>query len=216
MSENNPILNNLKKSVETGNSKLMAKSIGEALSAGLPTEVIVSDGLGKGMESIGDMFDKAEIFLPQVVAAAKVMEAALDMLHADDEVMNNLYRGTVVMGSVLGDIHEIGKDVCIAMLRGAGYKVVDLGPDVSPERFAEAARIHSADIVGGSALMTTTLPMQKRIVKEFGDEGVSSYVVFGGAPCSDKWVREIGGDGYSANASEMVLLVNGLLNSQSL
>lgn len=215
MSENNPILDNLKRSVETWNSRLMMQSVNEALSSDLSIEVIVSEGLGKGMESIGEMFDNAEIFLPQVVAAAKVMEAALEILHADDNIADHLYRGVVVMGSVLGDIHEIGKDVCIAMLRCAGYKVIDLGPDVSPERFAEAARMYSADIVGGSALMTTTLSMQRKMVKEFGEEGVDAYLVFGGAPCSDRWVREIGGDGYSANASEMVSLVNELLSSRS-
>lgn len=190
----------------------MVKSVNEAMDAKIPLERVVTEGLGKGMEKVGDMFDKAEIFLPQVVAAAKVMESALNILRIGESVPDELYRGIVIMGSVQGDIHEIGKDVCVAMLRGAGYKVIDLGPDVSPERFVDAARVYKADILGGSALMTTTLAMQQRTVKEINEEGVEIYKVFGGAPCTREWVEKIGGDGYSQNASEMIDLVNSLLN----
>ena len=212
MASEKQILDNLSTSISTWNNRLMMRSVGEAVEANIPLERIVTEGLGKGMEKIGQMFDDAKIYLSQVVAAAKIMEAALNILNVGDNIPDEMYRGVVVMGSVQGDIHEIGKDVCVAMLRGAGYKVIDLGPDVSPERFVEAARRYNADILGGSALMTTTLAMQQRIVKEVHENGVNVYMLFGGAPCTREWVDEIGGDGYSRNAPEMTELVNRLLD----
>ncbi len=205
------ILRNLRKSVETWNFQLMEKSVDEALKAGIPAQTIMTDGLGKGMESIGELFDQAKIYLPQVVAASRTVEGALKRIEPLLDNDDGVYNGTIVMGSVQGDIHEIGKAVCCAMLRGAGYKVVDLGADVSPDRFLEAAKEHSADIVGGSALMTTTLPMQQRMVKAASDSGSGVMMIFGGAPCSQEWVDKIGGDGYSASGAEIVALVDGLM-----
>ncbi|MDO5854079.1 MAG: cobalamin-dependent protein, partial [Thermoplasmata archaeon] len=118
----------------------------------------------------------------------------------------------IVMGSVKGDIHSIGKNVCCAMLRGAGFKVVDLGADVSCDSFIRAAEEEGADVVGGSALMTVSLPMQREMVRVFKEDGLSVMTIFGGAPCSQEWVDEIGGDGYSANAGDIVELVRRLLN----
>ncbi|MBO4763766.1 MAG: cobalamin-dependent protein [Candidatus Methanomethylophilaceae archaeon] len=205
------ILRNLRKSVETWNFQLMEKSVDEALKAGIPAQTIMTEGLGKGMESIGELFDKAKIYLPQVVAASRTVEGALKRIEPLLDNDGGAYNGTIVMGSVQGDIHEIGKAVCCAMLRGAGYKVVDLGADVSPDRFLEAAKENSADIVGGSALMTTTLPMQQRMVKAASDSGSGVMMIFGGAPCSQEWVDRIGGDGYSASGAEIVALVDGLM-----
>ena len=215
MSENNPILQDLRRSVETWDYDLMERSVKEALSQGISPEVIVSQGLAKGMEIVSDRFNEAKIFLPQVLAASKTMEGALELLEPEMACSDNIYRGTIVMGSVKGDIHEIGKNVCCAMLRGAGYNVIDLGPDVSPERFVEAAKKHSADVVGGSALMTTTLVMQKYIVKALKEDKSAVLMIFGGAPCSREWVEEIGGDGYSASGSEIVALVNRLLSNDT-
>ena len=195
MATEEQILDDLSNSISTWNNRLMIRSVNDAVEANIPLERIVTDGLGKGMEKIGQMFDDAKIYLSQVVAAAKIMESALNILNVGDNIPDEMYRGVIVMGSVQGDIHEIGKDVCVAMLRGAGYKVVDLGPDVSPERFVEAVKRYNADVLGGSALMTTTLAMQQRIVKEVHENGVNVYMLFGGAPCTREWVDEIGGDG---------------------
>ncbi|MBQ8179788.1 MAG: cobalamin-dependent protein [Candidatus Methanomethylophilaceae archaeon] len=216
MPENCPVLQDLKRSVETWDYALMEKSVKDALDQGLAPEVIVSQGLAKGMETISDLFNEAKIYLPQVMAAAKTMEGALEMIGPTMAHDTSMYRGTVVMGSVLGDIHEIGKNVCCAMLRGAGYNVIDLGPDVSPDKFVEAAEQYSADIVGGSALMTTTLVMQKNIVRAVRDADSKVLMIFGGAPCSREWVEEIGGDGYSASGSEIVALVNRLMSDDPL
>ena len=209
------ILGNLKRSVETWDFALMEKSVDQAMKAGIPAEEIMEKGLGKGMESISKLFDNAKIYLPQVMAASRTVEGALKKLEPILSSDTTMYRGTIVMGSVEGDIHEIGKNVCCAMLRGAGYKVIDLGPDVSPEDFMKAAEENSADIVAGSALMTTTLKMQQRMVKAAAEEGFTVMMIFGGAPCSKEWVEKIGGDGYSASGTEIVTLVNRLMSRKS-
>ncbi|MGN0097821.1 MAG: B12-binding domain-containing protein, partial [Candidatus Methanomethylophilaceae archaeon] len=116
-----------------------------------------------------------------------------------------------VMGTVEGDIHEIGKNVCCAMLRGAGYNVIDLGPDASAMDFMDAAEEHGAQVVGGSALMTTTLESQREIVETIKEMEVPYKAIFGGAPCSQAWCDEIGADGYSETANEIIGLVDKLI-----
>ena len=182
----------------------------KALEAGIEPKDIVNEGLGKGMEDIGRRFDAAEIFLPQVVAASKTMEAALKILGPVMSAGDSAMKGTVVMGTVEGDIHEIGKNVCCAMLRGAGYNVIDMGCDVTAQDFVDAADENEAFVIGGSALMTTTLEAQREVV-DFVKETESPYkTVFGGAPCSREWCEQIGADGYSETAADLVALVDGL------
>ncbi len=211
-SSNDRILGNLKRSVETWDFALMEKSVDQAMKAGIPVDEIMEKGLGRGMESISRLFDNAKIYLPQVMAASRTVEGALKKLEPLLSSDTDMYRGTIVMGSVEGDIHEIGKNVCCAMLRGAGYKVIDLGPDVSPDDFLKAAEENSADIVAASALMTTTLRMQERMVQTANEGKSTVMMIFGGAPCSKEWVEKIGGDGYSASGTEIVTLVNSLMS----
>lgn len=213
MDNNEKILEDLKTSIETWNPKMAQSVTKEAIEAGITPRDIVDKGLGKGMETIGKRFDAAEIYLPQVVSASKSMEAALKILEPYLSAGDVVTKGTVVMGTVEGDIHEIGKNVCTAMLRGAGYKVIDLGPDASPDMFIEAAQENNAKVVGGSALMTTTLMVQKDIVDRIKEEDLDIKAIFGGAPCSKQWVDSIGGDGYSASGSEIVELVNSLMEA---
>lgn len=206
---------NIIKSIETWNHSLMRSSVRDALAAGVSPEEILSEGLSKGMGTISRRFDEGSIYLPQVLAAANVMDEAMEMIVDKMNEGNNQYKGVVVMGTVAGDIHQIGKNVCCAMLRGARYKVIDLGPDVSPEDFIKAVKQNKADVVGGSALMTTTLEMQKRMVHEKNDEKCDVLMLFGGAPCTSEWVKSIQGDGYSASGREMVLLVDKVLKKSS-
>jgi methanogenic corrinoid protein MtbC1 len=163
------------------------------------------------METIGERFDKAEIYLPQVVAASKTMEAAIKILEPLMTAGAGALRGTIIMGTVEGDIHEIGKNVCCAMLKGAGYNVIDLGPDTSPQSFLEAAEEKKAKIIGGSALMTTTLESQRELVEAKKEVNAPYLCIFGGAPCTKAWCDEIGADGYSATAAEIIDLVNALM-----
>ncbi len=201
------ILADLKTSVETWNLKLAGEATKAGIEAGMePKEII--DALGKGMAVIGEQFDQAKVYLPQVVAASKAMQVGLNTLKPVMAGNVDAMKGTVVMGTVEGDIHEIGKNVCCAMLRGAGYNVIDLGPDVTPEMFLDTADENNAKVVGGSALMTTTLLVQKEIVELIKERNVDVKAIFGGAPCTKAWCDKIGADGYSSSAPECVELVN--------
>ncbi len=204
------ILADLKTSIETWNIALAQEATKKAIDENIPIAEIIGDGLGKGMEVVGVRFDKAEIFLPQVVAASKTMEAALKILEPLMSKGDGSMKGTVVMGTVEGDIHEIGKNVCCAMLRGAGYKVIDLGPDASAQDFIDAADENEAQVLGGSALMTTTLEAQRELVEAVKEVEAPYKCIFGGAPCSQEWCDEIGADGYSATANEIIGLVDKL------
>ena len=182
MPDRKEILEELKTSIETWDVQKAVDATNMALEAGIEPKDIVNDGLGQGMADIGKRFDAAEIFLPQVVAASKTMEAALKILGPVMSAGDSAMKGTVVMGTVEGDIHEIGKNVCCAMLRGAGYNVIDLGCDVTSQDFVDAADENEAFVIGGSALMTTTLEAQREVV-EYVKETESPYkTVFGGAP----------------------------------
>ena len=207
---NDEILAELKTAVETWNIKLAQEATQKAIDAKMDISTIIGDGLGKGMETIGDRFDKAEIYLPQVVAASKAMEAALIILKPLMESVSGSMKGCVIMGTVEGDIHEIGKNVCCAMLRGSGYNVIDLGPDVSAMDFIDAADENDAQICGGSALMTTTLESQRELVETMKEMEKPYKTIFGGAPCSQEWCDEIGADGYSETANEIIGLVDKL------
>jgi len=211
MSDQKKILEDLRKAVETWDLKLAESATKAAIEAKINPKAIVQDGLGKGMETIGERFDKAEIYLPQVVAASKAMEKGLALLAPLMQAGNNVMKGTIIMGTVQGDIHEIGKNVCCAMLRGAGYKVYDLGPDVSPEAFMEAGAQHGAQVLGGSALMTTTMVVQGEMVKAVKEAKAAFKVIVGGAPVTQKWCDEIKADGYSENGAEIVELVNKIM-----
>ena len=208
---NEAILADLKKAVETWNIKLAQEATQAAIDAKMDIGTIIGDGLGKGMEEIGIRFDKAEIFLPQVVAASKTMEAALKILEPLMEAGSGGLKGTVVMGTVEGDIHEIGKNVCCAMLRGAGYNVIDLGCDVTAQDFIDAGDENEAQVLGGSALMTTTLESQRELVEAVKEVEAPYKCIFGGAPCSKEWCDEIGADGYSETANDIITLVGELV-----
>ena len=208
---NDAILADLKKAVETWDIKLVQETTKAAVDAGMDVGTIIGEGLGKGMETVGVRFDKAEIFLPQVVAASKTMEAALKILEPLMESGSGGLKGTVVMGTVEGDIHEIGKNVCCAMLRGAGYNVIDLGCDVTAQDFIDAADENEAQVLGGSALMTTTLEAQRELVEAVKEVEAPYKCIFGGAPCSQAWCDEIGADGYSETANEIIALVGKLV-----
>ena len=207
---NEQILADLKKAVETWDLKLVQSATQAAIDAKMDPKVIIGDGLGAGMTTIGERFDKAEIFLPQVVAASKTMEMALKILEPIMGSGNSALKGCVVMGTVEGDIHEIGKNVCCAMLRGAGYKVIDAGCDVTAQDFLDLAEENEATICGGSALMTTTLESQKELVEYVKEVESPVKTIFGGAPCSQEWCDQIGADGYSETANEIITLVDKL------
>ncbi len=211
MSDTDKTLADLKTAIETWNVKLVQEATKKAIDEKIPIPDIMDKGLGKGMETIGQRFDKAEIYLPQVVAASKTMEAALKLLEPIMTANKGAgAKATVVMGTVEGDIHEIGKNVCCAMLRGAGFTVIDVGPDADAQTFLDAAEENGAAVLGGSALMTTTLESQRDLVIANKEDGGKYKCIFGGAPCSKEWCDEIGADGYSETGAEIIDLVKSL------
>jgi trimethylamine corrinoid protein len=212
MSRKEEILNRLRIAVETWNIDLARFAAKQAIEQGIdPTEAIVN-GLGEGMVSISARFDEAKIFLPQVLAASKAMEAALEEFAPVMKGLPIQTNGTIVIGTVQGDVHEIGRHVVCAFLRGARYNVIDLGRDVPSENFIEAAIKFNADVVGASALMTTTMLGQAQIVEQIKEAGLSGVkTIFGGAPCTQKWVDSIGGDAYCPSGGEVVATVERLL-----
>ena len=205
------IIATLRTAVETWNIKLAQETTEAAVKEGIGVKEIIEFGLGKGMDAIGRRFDAAEIYLPQVVAASKAMEAAIKVIEPLMSAGDGSLRGTVIMGTVEGDIHEIGKNVCCAMLRGAGFNVIDIGPDSTSQDFLDAAEDNDAKILGGSALMTTTLEAQKELVDAVKEIERPYKCIFGGAPCSKEWCERIGADGYSETGAEIIGLVKSLM-----
>ena len=210
------LFDTIREALEELDRNRVLENLSKALYEGIPPEDIISEALSKGMDTIGRRFDDGDLFLPQVLVASKIMDDAMAILSERmNEGITDRRRAIVVMGAVSGDIHDIGKNVCVAMLRGARYEVIDLGNDVSPEDFVKSVVEHSADAVGASSLMTTTLVSQKNLVKTMKEFGCNALKLFGGAPCSEEWVQSIGGDGYSSSGREMVLLVDRLIDKKS-
>ena len=189
----------------------IGKAVDEAHAAGMPATEIINT-LGAAMSDVGVLFERGKLFLPHVLSAAAGMKAAMNTLDAELSAGSDgsTSKGVAVMGTVEGDIHEIGKNVCCAMLRGAGYRVIDLGPDVSAQDFIDAADENEAQVLGGSALMTTTLEAQRELVQAVKEVEGPYKCIFGGAPCSQEWCDEINADGYSETANEIIGLVDRL------
>jgi 5-methyltetrahydrofolate--homocysteine methyltransferase len=205
-------LTDLAGALERGDDERVGQLVGEAMAAEKrPADIL--DALLAGMARVGEQFRVREIFLPDVLLAARAMYAGLDLLKpllARDGVP---LAGRVVLGSVKGDLHDIGKNLVGIMLQGAGFEVIDLGHDVAPERFVDAAETHGASVIGLSALLTTTMPGMKDVVDLVRARGLSGRVrvIVGGAPVSEAWAREIGADAYGYDAANAVERVRALV-----
>jgi corrinoid protein of di/trimethylamine methyltransferase len=209
------LLTAMRQSVIDGDAAAAAALAEEALAAGMPPLEAIDDGFVPGLSYVGEQFGQGELFLPDMMLAARAMQKGLAVLEpelARQATARNVV-GRVVIGTVKGDIHEIGKNLVGMMLSTSGFEVHDLGVDVPPERFAEAAMEHDADIVGVSALLTTTMAGQRTVVEAIESAGLRSRVkvIVGGAPASAQWATEIGADGYSEDAIGAVALARRLL-----
>ncbi|KLU60600.1 methionine synthase [Peptococcaceae bacterium CEB3] len=204
------MLDDIKDALIEGNKEKVKTCVRQALDAGLAPSAIINDGLISGMQVIGARFRNEEIFMPEVLVAASAMQAGMDLvkplLIGDVEVAS---RGTVLMGTVKGDLHDIGKNLVIIMLQGSGFNVIDLGVDASAEKFVEAVKQHRPQVVGLSALLTTTMAQMKRTVEALKQSGVK--VMIGGAPITRKFAADIGADGYALDAVTAVDLTRELL-----
>jgi 5-methyltetrahydrofolate--homocysteine methyltransferase len=208
------ILNDISRNLIVGDEARVAEQVAEAIRSEVPTAEILEDGLIAGMAVVGDRFRKHEIFLPEVLLSARAMAAGVALLKPlliAEEVPS---RGKVVLGSVQGDLHDIGKNLVGVMLEGAGFEVVDLGIDVPAEKFVDTAISEGASVIGVSSLLTTTMTRMKGVVDLVDERGLSSRVkvIVGGAPLSAEFARSIGAQGYAydaASAVEKVLTLMG-------
>jgi 5-methyltetrahydrofolate--homocysteine methyltransferase len=207
-----PALADLSAAIITGDHVRAGTLTREAIGKGLPPKTILDDGLIAGMTVVGDRFRVHEIFLPDVLLAAKAMYAGMDELRPLLVKEGVPTLGTVVIGSVRGDLHDIGKNLVGIMLKGAGFDVVDLGHDVAPERMVRAAAERGASVIGMSALLTTTMSVMADVVALLRAEGLAGKVrtVVGGAPTSAAFAREIGADAYGFDAGNAVDVVKEL------
>jgi len=208
-----PQLPDLTTAVAAGKRADTVRLTQELLAAGIRPQAIVEEGLVPGMALIGEQFKRNEIFVPEMLVAARAMKEALKLLEPLLAQAGIKPKYTAIIGTVQGDLHDIGKNLVSTMWRGANFAVVDLGTNVAPDRYVAAAREHGAQIVGLSALLTTTMPAMKetvRILKEAKLPGLK--VLVGGAPITQIFADEIGADGYAADAGTAVDLAKRLVD----
>lgn len=206
-------LTKMAEALQVGDEKVVYENTQKAIEQGIPAKTILDDGLIAGMNVISEKFRKHEIFLPHVLLAAKAMYAGMDLLKPlfiKDKIPS---RGKIVIGTVQGDLHDIGKNLVGIMLKGAGFDVIDLGKDVSVEKFVDTAEKEDANVIGMSALLTTTQPIMKKVVEKLKEKGLDNKIktIVGGAPLSSEYADLIGADAYSYDAANAVVSVSKLV-----
>jgi 5-methyltetrahydrofolate--homocysteine methyltransferase len=205
------MLDEMQEALIAGRKADVESMVDRALAEGMPAARILNEGLIPGMERLGILFKNNEVFIPEVLVAARAMNAGLAKLEphlVKDKVQP---KGIVVIGTVKGDLHDIGKNLVAMMLRGNGYKIVDLGVDVSPAMFVEAAGTNGANVVALSALLTTTMVQMKAVVEALEASQLKIPVVIGGAPVTKEYADQIRAHGYAPDAASAVEEVGRLI-----
>jgi len=196
-----------------GNASKVKELVQKAVDEGTDPKKILDEGLIKGMDIVGTKFKNCEIYVPEVLVSARAMHAGMDILEPLLTKSGAKSRGVFVIGTVKGDLHDIGKNLVAMMVQGAGWKVIDLGVDIEPDKFIELAIKEDADVIGLSALLTTTMVNMKQVVDLARSKAVKSRIVVGGAPLTASYAEEIGADGYAPDAATAVEVVNGMVGS---
>jgi 5-methyltetrahydrofolate--homocysteine methyltransferase len=201
-----PLMQEISYNLIVGGHHEVDRLVRDALGRGFSANTILDDGLIAGMAIVGVKFRDNIIFVPEVLIAARAMKAGMAHLEPILSASGIEPIGTVIMGTVKGDLHDIGKNLCIMMLRGAGFTVHDLGVDTKPQQFIDAVVEHNAQVVGMSALLTTTMPNMGKTIQAFEEAGLRDQVriMVGGAPVNARFAEDMGADGYGANAIECV------------
>jgi len=200
------LFDTIKESVERGRKDELLSLVQQGLDDGHPAQEILQQGLIAAMDVVGVKMEQEEMFIPEVLRAAKTMEAGLEILRPLLAVGDLQVSGTVVIGTVKGDLHDIGKNLVAMLLSSAGFEVVDAGINVTPEAFVEKVRETGADFLGMSALLTTTMPQMQLTLKALSDAGIRDQVsvLVGGAPVTQDWADRIGADGYASDAGAAI------------
>lgn len=207
------VIAELYEAILEGDASLAPEKVQQALEQGLSAQVILNEGMIAAMTEVGRLFEEGDYFVPEMLIAARAMQAALSLLRPHlvaDEVQPI---GVVALGTVRGDLHDIGKNLVGMMVEGAGFEINDLGTDVSPEAYIQAIR-DGARIVGLSALLTTTMPMMEETIRAIEVSGLRDQVkiMVGGAPITAEFAQQIGADGYAPDASQAAKLAKSLLS----
>ena len=207
------LLDNLAKNVIDGNAEGTKKLVNQALDEGIPPDKILNQGLIAAMSEVGRLFEIGEFYVPEMLIAARAMKGGLEILRPKLAEADVQPVGRVVIGTVQGDLHDIGKNLVAMMLEGAGFDVIDLGTDVTPQKFVEAVQKHQPNFVGLSALLTTTMPKMKTTIQELEATGLRSKVkvMIGGAQVTQKYADDIGADLYAPDASAAATRAKGAL-----
>ena len=201
----------LSEAIITGDQAKALNLTKEAIAEGISPETILNKGLILGMDTIGERFKNNEVYIPEVLIAARAMKSALEVLEPKLVEAGVEPVGKAVMGTVQGDLHDIGKNLVAMMLKGAGFEVVDLGVDVSAAKFVETAKKTNARIIGMSALITTTMPSMEKTIKAVKAAGLAVKTMIGGAPVTQGYADRIGADGYAPDAASAVDLAKSLI-----
>ena len=207
------ILEVIREGIMEGDMHLVQDKVTEALEAGIGAGDILNDGLIEAMAEVGKLFEEGEYFVPEMLIAARAMKAGLAILKPKLVDADIKPIGKVASGTVKGDLHDIGKNLVCMMLEGAGFEILDLGTDVSPDQFVDAVKNQGAGVIAMSALLTTTMPNMKNTVEALEEAGIreSVKVMVGGAPVTQAYADEIGADGYAPDASRAASLAKELL-----
>ena len=199
--------------LETGNGDEVASLTQKAIEKSIPPKEILEKALIPAMDTIGERYKNHTIFLPDVLLAAKAMYAGMDILKPLFLKQGLPTIARIVIGTVYGDLHDIGKNLASIMLKGAGFQVIDLGNNVPPEQFIEVAKKENAEFIGLSALLTTTMPVMKKVIKLLNEQDLAGRikVIIGGAPTSEEYAQEIGADAYCYDSAHAVETVKRLM-----
>ena len=208
-------LSEIKELMQQGRAKNVVTLVQEALDEGIEANVILNDALLAGMAIIGDKFKQEEIFAPEVLVAARAMNKGVEVLKPYLQDSSNISKGTAVLGTVKGDLHDIGKNLVRIMMEGKGIDVIDLGTDISAETFIDEAKKNHAYIICCSALLTTTMPEMKRVVDLVKAENLDVKVMIGGAPVNQEFCDEIGADYYTDDAASAADVAASILEGRA-
>ena len=206
-----PDYDTLKVAMKSGKVSEVKRLVDLLLTEGAPAKDILNLGLLDAMNEVGQRFKKNEVFVPEVLVAARAMKAGTELLKPHLIKAGVQAVATAIMGTVKGDLHDIGKNLVVMMLEGAGFQVIDAGVDVSPEKFIDLAKQHNAKIIGLSALLTTTMPSMMTAVDAIRAAGVDAKIIIGGAPVTQAYSDSIGANGYSPDAASAADLAKQLI-----
>ncbi len=207
------IFERAKEVIMNGDAEAAAALARQGLEKGIPGMDLISKGFIPGINEVGERFGEGQLFLPELIMSANAMQGVIDIINATLEVHEQHSCGRVVLGTVEGDLHDIGKTIVVSLLKANGFEVKDLGRDVSVDRFIQEAEAFNADVIGTSALLTTTMGVQKELEEKLKEKGLKGKykTIVGGAPVTQRWAERIGADAYAVDAGDGVRKIKELL-----